>query len=134
MKKMLIIIIAAIVVLGAAAVLYFFVFSGDSDKPLPTFEYSPGDYFVTNVKDSAKLLKISVVLVVNDESFIENTLKVKNAQVRDIIIFNLRNLSQTDIERIGIEDELRETLLNNLNVVFEGEKFVNIYFNDFVMQ
>ena len=135
MKKVLIIVIAIVVVAGAA--LYFFVFSGsDEEKPEVRVEYSPGDFFTTNVQvgsGATRLLKAGVVLVVNAEGM-EEMLTRENARIRDTIIFILRNLTVDEINAPGNQEPLRERIIDALNEELNlgVDKFVEVLFNEFV--
>ena len=131
MKKVAIIIVVIVVIGGAA--LYFFMFSGgDKEKPEVRFEYSPGDFFTTNVKESTRLLKATIVLIVNDDR-LEDMLAKENARIRDTVIFILRDLTEGDIRDEGTQDELRDRILAALNERLDINNFVEVLFNDFVM-
>ena len=130
MNKILIVIIAVVIVAGAAV--YFFLFTGDSEKPEVRVEYSPGDFFTTNVYDSNRLLKATIVLVVNDAG-LQETLEKENARIRDTIIFILRDLTETDIKAPGTQNELRNRIITTLNNQLSIDNFVEVLFNDFVM-
>ena len=129
MKKLVIIIVVAVV--AAGAVLYFFVLKGE---PKPVYDqYSPGDYFVTNVKDSYRLLKTSVVLEL-DSKRMNNELKEKNKLIRDTIIFILRDMDEQEIKSAEAQDILRIEIRKALNKKLETEHIIGVLFNDFVMQ
>ncbi|MCL2125777.1 MAG: flagellar basal body-associated FliL family protein [Oscillospiraceae bacterium] len=130
MKKILPIIIV-IVVVGAAAI-YFFMFSGDKEKPEIRVEYSPGEFFTTNVSGSSRLLKAGIILIVNDDK-LEERLTAENARIRDTIIFILRDLTENEIKEPGTQDVLRGRIIDALNERLEIENFVEVLFNDFVM-
>ena len=136
MKKVLIIVIAVVVVAGAA--LYFFVFSGsDEEKPEVRVEYSPGEFFTTNVQvggGTPRLLKAGIILVVNAEGM-EEMLTNENARIRDTIIFILRNLTVDEINAPGEQEPLRQRIIDTLNerLELEEKKFVGVLFVDFVM-
>ena len=136
MKKIIIIIAAVVVVAGVA--LYFFVFSAsDVEKPEVRVEYSPGDFFTTNVQvpsGAIRLLKVGIVLVVNAEGM-EDMLTKENARIRDTIIFILRNLTVDEINAPGEQEPLRQKIIDALNerLNLEVDKFVEVLFNDFVM-
>ena len=131
MKK-IIIIIAAVVVLGGGA-LYFFLFMGDREKPEVRVEYSPGEFFTTNVNQSNGLLKSTIVLVVNADG-LEEMLTSENARIRDTIIFILRNLTAEEIKAEGTQEILRNRIISALNERLGIDNFVEVLFNDFVMQ
>ena len=132
MKKIGIIIVVIVLVVAGGAALYFFVFSGDKEKPEVRFEYSPGEYFTTNVNQSQHLLKATLVLVVNAEG-LEEMLTKENARIRDTIIFILRSLTEEDIRAEGTQDALRDRIIEALNDRLGIDNFVEVLFNDFVM-
>lgn len=133
-KKVMIIIL--VLVLAAAGVLYFTVFKGEDEEPVRPednyYSYVPGDYFITNVKDSSRLLKVTIVLQL-DSNKLEEKLKKEQYIIRDNILFYLRSLREEDILSEDIEDNLRANLKPILNEALGFESIVNIYFNDFVM-
>ena len=134
MKKIIIIVAAVAVVAGVA--LYIFVFSGEpADKPEVRIEYSPGDFFTTNIitnSNSVRLLKAGIILVVNAEG-LEDMLEQKNARIRDTIIFILRDLTVEEILAEGTQEALRERIITSLNERLGIDNFVEVLFNDFVM-
>lgn len=129
-------IIILVLVLAAAGVLYFTVFKGEDEEPVRPednyYSYVPGDYFITNVKDSSRLLKVTIVLQL-DSNKLEEKLKKEQYIIRDNILFYLRSLREEDILSEDIEDNLRANLKPILNEALGFESIVNIYFNDFVM-
>ena len=130
MKKVLIVIIAVLVIAGGA--LYFFVFSGgDGEAPEVRVEYSPGEFFTTNVSESTRLLKATIVLVVNARG-LEEQLTADNARIRDTIIFILRDLTEEEIRDTGTQQKLRNRIITALNERLEMDNFVEVLFNDFV--
>ena len=129
MKKILIFLVA-IAVIGSTALLS--ACGGSSEPKVVRVEYSPGDYFTTNVSGSYHLLKVVPILVVNREG-LEDTLKECNATIRDTIIFILRDLTEEDIMAPGNQDELRENIVTALNERLGVDYFVEVIFNDFVM-
>lgn len=133
MKKILIIAVALVALAGAAV--YFFVLAPTPELPPVTF--SPGDYFVTNVKDSNRLLKAAVVLVLDTDKAYKKLparLDANVAGVRDTIIFILRELDEDEIRADGVEDDLRKRISAALNTSLETEGVKTVLFSDFVMQ
>jgi len=129
---------APIVIILAAAVagvlLYFFVFKNmGGEKPVVYDYYSPGEYFVTNVKGSSNLFKTSPVLVVDNSSIID-TLTKKNALVRDTIIFILRDYTRDELNEVSTHKDIRLKIIAALNERLETEAIVDVYFNDYVIQ
>ena len=133
MKKIIPIIIVIVII--AAATLYFLVLRPEPVKKEVRIEYSPGEYFTTNVKSEGsalRLLKATIILVVNDEG-LEEMLADNNARIRDTIIFILRDLRAEDILAEGTQDGLRERIITALNERLGIDNFVEVLFNDFVM-
>jgi flagellar FliL protein len=129
LKKIIIIIVAVLVV--AAAVFFLFVFKGE---PKPEYDqYSPGEYFVTNVKDSNRLLKTSIVLELDSEK-LQEELTEKNTLIRDTIIYILRDMDEQEIMSDQAQDILRNEIRIALNSKLETEHIIGVLFNDFVMQ
>lgn len=135
-KKLLIIIIAAVVVIGGGVFFLITALGGEkSEKPIVYGYYSPGDVFVINVKESRSLLKTGIVLILNTEDAkLQEEMKVKNAQIRDTIIFLLRDLSEDDIISADKKENLRQDLIEQLNSLLEIDNIVGVAFNDFVTQ
>ena len=131
MKK-IIPIIAAVVVLGVGAALYFFVFREPGEKPEIRVEYSPGEFFTSNVDGTPRLLKATLVLIVNEEG-LEEMLTAENARIRDTIIFILRSLTEEEIRDTGTQEKLRNDIINALNRRLGIDNFVEVLFNDFVI-
>lgn len=131
MKKTLIIIIAAVVVASGVAA-YFIFFSNSEPKEIRTY-YVPGDFFVTNIKDSKYLLKTTIVLELNQEGM-EEYLTENNHIIRDIIVFTLREKTEDELRRTGIEDTLRTEIVEKIKEEMEIDYIVTLYFNDFVLQ
>lgn len=130
-KKIIILIVAAAVVIGGAA--YFFLLRNNDGENQPLYEYAMSDAFVTNVKDSSKLFKTSVILVVDkkgmDDFFDEN-----EYTIRDTILFMLRDLTEEDISSSDIQAKLRVSIPQALNSALGIDNIVSVYFSDFVMQ
>ena len=98
MKKTLIIIIAAVVV--ASGVAAYFIFFNNSEPKEVRIAYVPGEFFVTNVKDSKYLLKTTIVLELSQEDK-EEYLTENNHMIRDIIIFILREKTEEELRSAG---------------------------------
>jgi len=131
MKKIIIIIIAVVVV--AAGVAAYFVFFNDREPPVIRVSYVPGDFFVTNIKDSKYLLKTTIVLELNKEGM-EEYLTEYNHIIRDIIVFTLREKTEEELRGNGIQDELRAEIVEKLKNEMDIDYIVTVYFNDYVLQ
>ena len=141
MKKkkivILLLLILLVVAIGAGAAYYFILrpaaAAAAAEKPAELYEYAISDSFVTNVKDSNKLLKTTIVLVV-DEKDLDDFLDENQYTIRDTILFILRGLTEDDIKNDDIQDTLRQSIPEALNEALEIDSIVSIYFSDFVMQ
>jgi flagellar basal body-associated protein FliL len=97
------------------------------------YNYAIADSFVTNVKDSSKLFKTTVVLVLN-KAEMDSFIKENQYTVRDTILFILRDLTEEDIKSSDIQDKLRISIPQALNAALKIDNIVSVYFSDFVMQ
>jgi flagellar basal body-associated protein FliL len=130
-KKLLIMIGGGVAILGVAVYMLFL-----KPDPEPVFTYySTGEPLVVNVKDTGRLFKTSLVLVVNseDEELIGSLTK-RNALIRDTALFILRDLSETEILENDNKDALRSRMMAELNARLGIDNIVELLFNDFVVQ
>ncbi len=130
-----IIIIVLVVALIAAGVAYYLL---TKDKVVDkSFNYDPGEYFVTDIQGSGSLLKTDIILHMHDSDNLEK-LTENNHRIRSTIIFILRTKNEEELKGAKIEQSLRKEMLSALNKEFaddfEVEQFLVIYFNEFVIQ
>ena len=132
MKKILIIIGVVVVVAGAAV---YFLFLAPPPEP-ETMYYVPGDYFVTNIADSTRLLKATIVLEISttEPDKVTDYLTENNHIIRDIIVFTLRSKTEAELRSNGIEETLRTEIVSNLKSKMGLDYITTIYFNDYVIQ
>ncbi len=133
MKKKIIIIIGLSLVVVAVA-LYFFVFAAEREPQISY--YTPGDYFVTNIKDSTRLLKATIVLELstNDPEAVAEQLTEINHILRDNIVFTLSSKTENELRSDDIKETLVKEIVDNLNRELGIEYIQNLYFNDYVIQ
>ena len=132
MKK-IIIIVAVVLVVAGAAVYFFFL------KPPPEPEivyYTPGSHFITNVKDSTRLLKATIVLELSttDPAGVTEYLTENNHLVRDVIVFTLCEKTEEELRATGAQEILRDKIVSKLNSEMGIDYVQTIYFNDYVIQ
>ena len=132
MKKIIIIILVALAVAGAAV---YFLFLAPPPEPETSY-YVPGDYFVTNIKDSTRLLKTTIVLELSttDPDVATKYLTEHNHILRDIIVFTLRSRNEDELRSDGIENDLRKEIVDSLKSQMGLDYIQTIYFNDYVIQ
>ena len=131
MKKIIIIIIAVVVV--ASGVAAYFIFFRNSEPEAIRIAYVPGDFFVTNVKDSKYLLKTTIVLELSKEGM-EEYLTANNHMIRDIIIFILREKTEEELRSSGVQDALRDEIVSKISEKMGIDYIATLYFNDYVLQ
>lgn len=128
-KKVIIIIVVLLVI---AAVASYFLFFSKEKEPVVSY-YVPGDFFVTNVKDSMYLLKTTIVLELNVDDKKEY-LTERNHIIRDVIVFSLREKNEEELRSTGIQETLRSEIVTKLNEKLGVDYIVSLYFNDYVLQ
>jgi flagellar basal body-associated protein FliL len=131
MSKKIIIIGAIVIVVAVVAAIL--LFSNPAAKKQVISCYVPGDYFVTNIKGSTRLLKATIVIELNtdkaDEYLTEN-----NHIIRDVIVFALREQTEDELRSTGIQDELGAEIVSKLGDTLDVDYIQTIYFSDFVIQ
>ncbi len=136
MNKKIIIIIAAVLIVAALACVYFFVIAKPPEKIYSYYE--PGDYFVTNIKDSNSLIKTTIVLELyvyeKDLPDITDYLTENNHIIRDIIVFTLRSKTEEELRSQDIDKTLRQEIVQRINEQMGIDYISNVYFNDYVVQ
>ena len=135
MKKKVILLILVPLLIAAAGVsgYFFFLRNKDTSSEPQIYTYDIKDSFVTNVKDSNKLFKTTIVIVANSDQ-LTDLLTQKEYVVRDTILFLLRNLTEEDISSQTIQDTLRPKIADALNQALGIDSITSVYFGDFVMQ
>ena len=88
--------------------------AGCAAEEFKTYPYSPGEYFVTNVRDSRNYLKAEVVIDVPDSKYID-TLTEKTYVVRSLVTAFLSQQNEAalnDPDAIAILSEELKLLIN----------------------
>ena len=135
MKKKLIIIML-VVLIAAAAGVYFLALKKAPEKEYSA--YSPGDYFVTNIKDNTCLIKTTIVLeLYMYESEMAETMEYltkNNHIIRDIIVFTLRSKTEEELRSQNIDKTLRKEIVQRISEQMDIDYITAVYFNDYVIQ
>lgn len=133
-KKILIIIIAVLLLAVIGIGVYFLFLRGDDAPPPEVVAYYPqSESFITNVNESNKLLKTTIVLVANKEE-LQPVLDANQFVIRNEILFILRSLTEADVKNTEVETLLGENIVQRLNEVLEIDNITGVLFTDFVMQ
>ena len=135
-KKGLIVII--MVVLVAVVCMGCGLFGGsDKEEAANSLEemyfYSPGDYFVTNIKDSTALSKVSVSLALSGDDQTE-FLTESNAAIRDAIVGVMRSHTEDELRAVDVTTALSAEMVTAINEALEITDVHNVYISDFVIQ
>jgi flagellar FliL protein len=131
--KKIIIIVLAVVVIGGG-VLAFVLLSGDKgDASIVYTEYSPGEFFVSNVKGTGNLLKAAPVLVLDTDK-LQDALAAENAGIRDAILRVLRTFDAEALQSDDAMDRVNRAIIAAVNEYLEIENVVDVRFREFVMQ
>ena len=132
-SKLPLIIIALVVVAAIVVVLFVFVLGGEKEVPIVRTEFSPGAYFVTNVKPpSTRLLKLTVVLVLDTDT-LTDFLNERASEIRDTIVSILRDQDEDTLRAVdltGLKNEIRTTLNERLEI----ENITDILITDIAVQ
>ncbi|MFA5675354.1 MAG: flagellar basal body-associated FliL family protein [Christensenellales bacterium] len=132
MKKVITIIVFVLIVAGAAA---YFLFLAPPPEPKTSF-FVPGDHFVTNIKDSTRLLKVTIVIelsTLNPEET-KSYLTERSHIIRDVIVFLLRSKTEEELRSNEIQNTLRGEIVDRLKSELKLDYIKTIYFNDYVIQ
>jgi flagellar FliL protein len=136
MKKKSIIIIVVVLLVAVAAGVYIFVIAKPADKIYGY--YSPGDYFVTNVKDNTSLIKTTIVLELyayeSEMDDITTYMTENNHIIRDIIVFTLRSKTEAELRAQDVDKTLRQEIVQRLKDDMGIDYIETVYFNDYVVQ
>ena len=157
-KKKLIIIIALVLLLltaGGGVAVWYFMFDGDipflSSKKVepinvetalfvpegpaePIGKIVPMPPFTVNLADplGRRLIKISLSLEVTADSVI-NELKAQQPRVRDAVIMLLSSKTYADIATQDSKIVLKSEITSRLNQVLGGQKIVQVFITDLII-
>ncbi len=131
MKKVLVIILILVLV-GGGCLAWFLYFKNKPHIEIP-FNYDPGEYFVTDIKDSKSLLKTDIILAMADTDQ-QAELTANNHRIRDAIIFVLRDKTEAELKSPDVRETVEKQIIGLLNQNFDTDNFLDLYFNEFVIQ
>lgn len=123
-------VLAAIIAVLIAAV----ILSGCGEKEIPIVrtEFETGDYFVVNLKDSNRLLKITIVLVLDTDT-LEEMMTSSAFEIRDTIATILRDQDEETMRSIDLSG-VKEKIRTGLNEKLEIDNITDILFTDIAVQ
>lgn len=95
--------------------------------------YSFEDSFVTNLKDSKKILKATIKLELSN-SKIEEVVDARNPEIRNEINLILRGKNEEDLNGSEGQTMLQKEILETLRKLLKTENILNVYFDEFIIQ
>lgn len=144
--------ISVVVVVALAIGAYFLFFQKPANTTPPLLNHKPGDYIITNIYGSARLMKLTPVLVFENipedlHTAVTDYLTLQEPIIRDTIIFVIRAMTEAELREPGVENDVREKIMQQLHerlsfqqlekvqgagVTMDNLKTINYY--DFVLQ
>jgi len=98
------------------------------------YYYSTGEAYVTNVKDSKALSKISVSLALTGEEDQTEFLATNNALIRSCVVDVMRNHTEKELRAVDATELLSGQMLGAIKEALKMEDIVNVCISDFVIQ
>lgn len=139
MNKKVILIILVVIVVAVAFIFLNGERSGTGEEGAgqtaiaDVYYYTPGDYFVTNIKNSNSLSKVSVSLALKGKDrtdFLTNN----NAVIRACIVDIMRSHTEEELRDPAITGTIAAEIAAAANQSLEISDIVNVYISDFVIQ
>lgn len=137
-KKVIMIVLVVAVVAVAFVVLNGKLNKKNEENPAQAsitdvYYYTPGDYIVTNIKDSKSLCKISVSLALTGKDQTD-FLTESNSVIRSSIVDIMRSHNEDELRDPVITGVLSGEIADAVNKVLEINDVVQVYISDFVIQ
>jgi flagellar FliL protein len=142
---MLMIIVALVVLAGSSAGAYFYfnkpagAASGQQKTAAPNtseIETLDMDEMVVNLAGNGggHYLRVKMTLEYPKDKKLSEELKKKKAQVLDTIIITLRSKTLEQVAPAGASENLKKSLLNEINKNLNGGAVTGIYFTEYLVQ
>jgi len=95
--------------------------------------YSFDESFISNVKDSNKILKVTIKLELSN-SKIQEIVDARNPEIRHEINLLLRGKTEEDLKGSEGQSNLQKEILSVTRKLLNTEKVLNVYFDEFIIQ
>jgi len=95
--------------------------------------YSFDESFISNVKDSNRILKVTIKMELSN-SKIQEIVKARNPEIRHEINLLLRGKTEEDLKGSEGQSNLQKEILNVTRKLLNTEKVLNVYFDEFIIQ
>lgn len=134
---LIVIILLLMIVLGVA----FYMMSSRASDPRGEVlkidknivMYSFDESFVSNIKDSRRILKITISIELANKK-IEELVKAREPEIRNEINSILRSKNEQNLEGAEGQTKLQKQILESIRSIIKSEKVLNVYFNEFIIQ
>lgn len=141
MKKnilvIIIVILFIIIISFGLTILFMQNNNGEKDESLKVDKniimYSFSDSFISNVKDSNKILKITVRLELSN-SKVEEVINARSPELRNEINLLLRGKTEEDLKGSEGQSNLQKEILSVVRKLLNTDKVLNVYFDEFIIQ
>lgn len=94
--------------------------------------YSFDDSFISNVKDSRRILKIIVKIEIENNK-IQKLIEAREPEIRNEINLILRSKTEQDLEGSEGQTKLQKQILDCIKGIIKTEKILNVYFDEFII-
>ncbi|SHJ05825.1 flagellar basal body-associated FliL family protein [Lutispora thermophila] len=141
MKKnnilLIIVVVLLIVVIALGVALITAQSNSENDESIKVNKnitmYSFDQSFVSNVKDSNKILKVTVQLELAN-SKVQEIISARNPELRHEINLLLRSKTEEDLKGAEGQSNLQKEILSVVRKLLNSDKILNVYFDEFIMQ
>lgn len=134
----IIIVLLVLVIVGLAAYFLFLKKTPVSNVPKPIIQASwSTDEFLVNLadKDTERYLKTNITLTYDSaDSELPKKLDDQKYAVRDAIISVIRTKTMADLQTPDGMDILKTQIIKRVNAVLGGDKIINAYYYDVLIQ
>ena len=100
--------------------------------PAPLISYGIEEPFITNMKDSKRYVKASIVLGLSQEEDVE-TLTTYDYILKDAVIRILRDITETEYANSRCQQTLGDRIREELNRELQIASIQKVYFKEFVI-
>jgi len=94
--------------------------------------YSFQDPFISNIKDSNKILKVVIKLELTNPR-IEDVINAKNSEIRHEINLLLRGKTEEDLKGSEGQAMVQKEILDVVRKLLDTESVRNVYFDEFII-
>lgn len=132
------IIIILLLIILIAVLIFFLSYRSNSnnqesikvDKNIKIYSFQ--DPFISNIKDSNKILKVVIKLELTNPR-IEDVINAKNSEIRHEINLLLRGKTEEDLKGSEGQAMVQKEILDVVRKLLDTESVRNVYFDEFII-